>query len=98
MADRTYEIRITGWVPTGELLDELGDVDVAEHEMRTVLSGRFVDQAALHGFLQRLRAYGLEIVEVRRVSEPDVPAQPDIPAQPGPRQVEHDADLETEES
>ena len=26
MADRTYEVRVTGLVPTQDLLDELGDV------------------------------------------------------------------------
>ena len=67
MSDRAYEIRITGLVPTQDLLDELGEVDVAEHEVRTVLNGRFEDQAALYAFLHRLRAYGLEVVEVRRV-------------------------------
>lgn len=67
MSDRTYEVRVTGLVPTKELLTELGHAAVAEHEMRTVLSGRFPDQAALYAFLHRLRAYGLEVVEVRRV-------------------------------
>lgn len=67
MPDRTYEVRVTGLVPTQELLDELGDVEIAEHEVRTVLSGRFTDQAALYEFLHRLRAFGLEVVEVRRV-------------------------------
>ncbi len=67
MADRTYEIRLTGLVPTEELLDEVGEIEIVEHEFRTVLSGRFADQAELHGFLHRLRAYGLEVVEVRRV-------------------------------
>jgi len=67
MADRTYEVRVTGLVPTQDLLDELGDVEIAEHEVRTVLSARFPDQAALYGFLNRLRAFGLEVVEVRRV-------------------------------
>ena len=67
MSDRTYEVRVAGLVPTKDLIAELGDVEVAEHEMRTVLSGRFADQAALYGFLHRLRAYGLEVVEVRRV-------------------------------
>ncbi|HSE10666.1 MAG TPA: hypothetical protein VLB29_18525 [Nocardioidaceae bacterium] len=67
MSDRTYEVRVTGLVPTKDLIAELGDVEVAEHEMRTVLSGHFADQAALYGFLHRLRAYGLEVVEIRRV-------------------------------
>lgn len=67
MEERAYEVRIAGLVPTEDLLDELHDVDVVEHEFRTVLTGHFVDQAALHAFLQRLRAFGLEVVEVRRV-------------------------------
>jgi hypothetical protein len=67
MAHRTYEIRLSGLVPTDELLEDLGEVDVAEHELRTVLSGTFADQAELHGFLNRLRTFGLEVVEVRRL-------------------------------
>jgi len=67
MRERIYEIRLSGLVPTEELLEQVGNVDVAEQELRTVLSGRFTDQADLHGFLNRLRAYGLEVVEVRRV-------------------------------
>jgi hypothetical protein len=62
-----YEVRVTGLVPTKDVLDELGDVEIAEQEIRTVLSGRFRDQAALFGFLHRLRAFGLEVVEVRRL-------------------------------
>ena len=68
--DRAYEVRIAGSVPTAALL-ELGDVEVAEQELRTVLSGRFTDQAALYGFLHRLRALGLDVVEVRRVARGD---------------------------
>jgi hypothetical protein len=67
MAERIYEVRVAGLVPTRELLQELGDAERVEHEVRTVVTGRFQDQAALHGFLHRLRAYGLEVVEVRRV-------------------------------
>lgn len=67
MADRTYEVRINGLVPTAELVEELRDIHVAEHELRTVLSGRFGDQAELYAFLNLLRSYGLEVVEVRRV-------------------------------
>ena len=53
------------------VLLELGDVEVAEQELRTVLSGRFTDQAALYGFLHRLRAFGLDIVDVHRVAQAD---------------------------
>ena len=67
MSDRTYEVRVNGLVPTKALLEELRDVEIAEHEFRTVLSGQFVDQAELYAFLNRLRSYGLEVVEVRRL-------------------------------
>lgn len=67
MSCRTYEVRITGHRPTQELLDEFGEVEVAAQEMRTVLSCRLPDQAAVYRFLKRLRAYGLEVVEIRRV-------------------------------
>lgn len=77
MPERTFEIRLSGLVPTEYLLAQVGNVDVAEQELRTVLSGRFVDQAELHGFLHRLEALGLEVVEVRRV--PAGPAE-DPPA------------------
>ena len=68
MPARTFEIRLNGLVSTDYLLAQVENVDVAEQELRTVLSGRFVDQAELHGFLHRLEALGLEVVEVRRVS------------------------------
>jgi hypothetical protein len=75
MTDRSYEVRVAGLVPTQDLLDELGDVEVAEHEFRTVLTGHFTDQAALHAFLHRLRAFGLEVVEVRRLPGTESPAE-----------------------
>lgn len=73
MTDRSYEVRVAGLVPNA-LLTGLGDVEVATQELRTVLSGLFPDQAALHGFLHRLRSLGLDVVEVRQVSDVDPPA------------------------
>jgi hypothetical protein len=75
MSLTTYEIRVVGPVPD-DLLPELGDVTITTLEMRTVLTGMFTDQAALHGFLQRLRALGLELVEVRSVVMSEDEAQP----------------------
>jgi hypothetical protein len=46
-------------------------VTATEQETRTVLSGTFTDQAELHGFLQRLRALGLDLVELRAVAPGD---------------------------
>jgi hypothetical protein len=71
-----YEIRLEGLVPTVDLLREVGDVEVVEHEFRTVLSGTFPDQAALYAFLQRLRSLGLVVVEVRKVAAPEAGAEP----------------------
>ena len=70
MALTTYEIRVVGKVPA-ELVPALGEVRIMEQELRTVLTGSFIDQAELHGFLRRLRALGLDLVEVRSVPEPD---------------------------
>ena len=66
----TYEVRVAGLV-TPEALAGLSDVQVAQQELRTVLTGSFEDQAALHGFLQRLRALGLAHIEVRSLPDPD---------------------------
>ena len=70
MAVTTYEIGVAGRVPA-ELVPALGEVRIREQQLRTVLTGRFVDQAELHGFLGRLRALGLDLVEVRSVPVPD---------------------------
>lgn len=64
--DPTYEVRISGLVPQ-RVLQKLDDVEVAGEELRTVVSGHFADQAALYGFLHRLRDLGLDVVEVRQV-------------------------------
>ena len=76
--DPTYEVRISGLVPQS-VLSQLHDVEVAGEELRTVVTGNFADQAALYGFLHRLRDLGLDVVEVRQVATPVVerPVEPD---------------------
>jgi hypothetical protein len=74
-----FEVRVRGLVPD-ELVPRLDAVEVVSHELRTSFLGHFADQAELHGFLARLRAFGLEVVEVRRRVEPPArvaPAAPD---------------------
>lgn len=66
--DRVYEVRVNGLVPADLFTGELAGTDVVGHEMRTVVSVHLADQAALHAFLHRLRTYGLELVEIRRVA------------------------------
>jgi hypothetical protein len=75
----TYEVRVAGLVPQ-EALAGLSDVHIAQQELRTVLTGSFKDQAELHGFLHRLRALGLELIEVRSLPDPDdLPGSDDLP-------------------
>ena len=76
MGTPTYEVRLEGDVPSS-VLDQLSDISLATRELRTVLTGDFEDQAALYGFLHRLRDFGLSVVEVRRVSVGGEPAGPD---------------------
>ncbi|WP_235734558.1 hypothetical protein [Nocardioides alcanivorans] len=64
MSGTTYEIRVEGAMPV-DLLSDLGPSLVATHELRTVMTGEFTDQAELHGLLRRIRALGLELVEIR---------------------------------
>jgi hypothetical protein len=64
----TYEVRISGLVRP-DLLEDFGDVRVTTTDASTVLSGSVSDQAALLGWLERLRALGLDVIEVHRVLE-----------------------------
>ena len=69
MAPTAYEIRVSGTLPD-DAVAEFGDVEVVTTDVTTVLSGEMVDQAALLGLLARLRALGLNVVEVRRMLRP----------------------------
>jgi hypothetical protein len=66
MTTRTYEITFAGEaVPA--IIDAFEDFDVVVCSGRTTLRAQPFDQAALHGALDRLRALGLELLEVRVV-------------------------------
>ena len=73
MVQAMYEIRVAGAVPEQDLLD-MGAVTVGPEQVNTVLYG-VSDQAALYGLLERLRALGLEVVEVRRVHDVSTEAE-----------------------
>ncbi|WP_329477531.1 hypothetical protein OG555_36400 [Kribbella sp. NBC_01484] len=68
MVDATYEIRVAGAVPEQDLRD-MGAVTLAVDQVNTVVYG-IPDQSALYGLLARLRALGIEVVEVRRILDP----------------------------
>jgi hypothetical protein len=67
MTTRTYEITFAGEaVPA--IIDAFEDVDVLVCSGQTTLRAQHFDQAALHGALDRVRALGLELLEVRVVN------------------------------
>jgi hypothetical protein len=64
--ETTYEIRVRGRVSSAAL-ERLEGLQGGPGGVETVLHGRVRDQAELHGLLARIRAHGLELVEVRRL-------------------------------
>jgi hypothetical protein len=65
MARAAYEIRVTGSIgPAAQ--EAFGGLAIDTEPPSTVLSGE-LDQAALHGLIDRVRALGLELVDIRRV-------------------------------
>ena len=65
--DRTrYEIVIRGRL-TARLGSAFEGLELEPRPGATVLTGEFADQAALHGLLERLREFGIELVSVNAV-------------------------------
>jgi hypothetical protein len=60
-------------VVKGRLSDALGSafegMDLEAAPGRTVLTGRFEDQSKLHGMLDRLRDFGIELISINPVEE-----------------------------
>jgi hypothetical protein len=67
-----YEIRLSGQLDAHWASWFDGLTVSREGDGTTLISGSIVDQAALHGVLQRVRDLGLPLVSVSRV-EPDPP-------------------------
>jgi hypothetical protein len=64
--ETTYEIRVRGRVSSAAL-ERLEGLKGGPGAVETVLHGPVRDQAELHGLLARIKALGLELVEVRRL-------------------------------
>jgi len=60
-----FEVRVLGRLGAAGR-EAFADVDVRVDPAKTRLTGAF-DQADLHTLLERLRAFGLEILEVRQI-------------------------------
>ena len=66
----SYEIHIKGRVGP-ELTAAFEGLQADVKPIETVLHGEIVDQAALHGVIDRVLALGLELIEVRRLPDAD---------------------------
>jgi hypothetical protein len=70
-----YEIRLKGQLDARWAVWFDGLSLTHEGDGTTVIHGRVVDQAALHGLLQQVRDLGLPLISVLRV-EPNPPEAP----------------------
>lgn len=65
-----YQLRFSGPVPP-ELVRDLEGIDVIVEPTETVLFGTLPDQSALFGLLVRINDLGLQLLEVRRLTDED---------------------------
>ena len=68
-----YEIRLKGHIDAHWTSWFDGSTVTQESDGTTVISSLVVDQAALHGLLQRVRDLGLPLVSVIRVDDGEAP-------------------------
>jgi hypothetical protein len=74
MAAQTWEVRVRGPIPS-DVLAELGAAGLTEEPAQTIIRTEPLDQAGLHGVLQRLRNLGLELLEIRTGPDTEVPSK-----------------------
>jgi hypothetical protein len=65
-----YAFRVSGRL-TRAMLGALDPLEAREASTETLLVGRVVDLSALYGFIARIEALGLELVELRRLPPGD---------------------------
>ena len=76
MPSSYYEIRVSGVLPPEALLD-FDRLTASVEPVETVLHGPIRDQAALNGLLARLEAFGVQVLEIRRLHGQDPRANQD---------------------
>ena len=74
-ASGQYEIRVQGHLAGRWATWFDGLTLTRENDGTTLIRGTAVDQAALHGLLQKVRDTGLQLVSVTQI-ESDTPAKP----------------------
>ena len=70
MTSSYYEIRVAGVLPPEALVD-FDRLTASVEPVETLMHGPIQDQAALHGLLARLEAFGVQVIEVRRLHQKD---------------------------
>jgi hypothetical protein len=73
-----YEIRVAGRLPPRWSAWFDGLTIAAQEDGTTVIRGEVVDQAALHGLLQKLRDVGIPLVSLTPLPA-DTPTAPPVP-------------------
>jgi hypothetical protein len=68
VSDVGYEIRVKGRL-SDTVTDAFEDFTTSVKPAETVMRGAVRDQSELHGVLDRLQSLGLELIEVRRLSD-----------------------------
>ena len=68
-----YEIRVNGHLGTRWAAWFDGLAITSEGDGTSVLRGSVVDQAALHGLLQKLRDLGIPLIALRQVPSDETP-------------------------
>ncbi len=68
-----YEIRVNGHLGTRWAAWFDGLAITSERDGTTVIRGSVVDQAALHGLLQKLRDVGIPLISLRQVPTDESP-------------------------
>jgi hypothetical protein len=69
-ARNLYQLRISGPIPA-DLVRDLAEVKVTVEPAETILYGRLRDQSALFGLLVRIHDLGLQLREVRVLTQED---------------------------
>lgn len=70
MPASNYEFRIKGRL-SDSLSEAFQEFTTSVKPAETIVRGDLRDQAELHGVLERIRSLGLELIEVRRLDQPE---------------------------
>ena len=73
MQSRLYEIRIQGTL-SPDWVEWFEGMEIRQEEGQTILRGRIVDQAALHGLLTQVRNLNLTLLSINPVCTSEPPA------------------------